>query len=107
MIPQSIQRIIDETKRELERIYSDRLIDVILFGSYSRGDYSEGSDIDIAIILDSVTDFNAEKKRYFPAISALSLKHDIVITVVPFDALAFRTMATPLAMNVTKEGTRI
>ena len=36
----------------LKRIYGSHLKSVILYGSYARGDFHEGSDIDVMILLD-------------------------------------------------------
>ena len=37
---------------QLKSIYRDKLVMVSLFGSYARGDYHRGSDVDIMIVLD-------------------------------------------------------
>jgi predicted nucleotidyltransferase len=76
-----------QVERELERIV-DRLrpLDperVILFGSFARGDFHEGSDIDLIVVLDTnerfvdrlgrvltvldLTDFDVEPHVYTPA----------------------------------------
>ena len=48
----SLRAILNQIYRNTHSIIGDPLIDVILFGSYARGDYDEGSDIDIALIVD-------------------------------------------------------
>lgn len=93
-----------ETRRELEKIYAGRLKEIILFGSYARGDFSEGSDVDLLLLLDQLRDFEAERKKYLPAISRISLEYDTVLSVIPFDYQAYQTKKTPLLFNVRKEG---
>ena len=44
--PKKIKKILAETKGQLSSLYAQRLKEVILFGSYARGDYTRGSDID-------------------------------------------------------------
>ena len=46
-IPENINKIIDEFVKGAKEILGDRVKKIILYGSYARGDYNEGSDIDI------------------------------------------------------------
>ncbi len=54
------KKTLDEFILELKRRYGDRIYEVIVFGSYARGDASDESDIDVLIIgdvkLDEVID---------------------------------------------------
>jgi len=106
-IPKKVQLIIDETRVELQNIYADRLKEVILFGSYARGDYSDESDIDLFVVLDYLNDLAAEREKYVSAICRISLKYDTVLSVIPFDYHMFQTKKTPLIMNIQKEGVRV
>jgi len=47
---QDIKPILDEAKERLQNIYGGRLKEIILYGSYARGDATEGSDIDLILI---------------------------------------------------------
>ena len=106
-IPHRVQKILKETRNELQKIYSDRLKEIILFGSYARGDFMNDSDIDIILLLEGVKDISTEREKYLPITSRLSLKYDTVISVVPFDSQFFYQKRTPLILNVNKEGIRI
>jgi predicted nucleotidyltransferase len=106
-LPEKIVKILTETKVELSGLYPGRLKGIILFGSYARGDYATGSDIDLLMLLDSITDPTTERERYFPTICNLSLKYDMVVSVVPMDYETYRNTKTPLILNARKEGIRI
>ena len=106
-IPTKIQRILQETRIELQKIYSGRLKDIILYGSYARGDYSKDSDIDLLLILEHLNDLAVEREKYVPVVCRISLKYDTVLSVIPYDYLAYQTKKTPLLMNVHKEGVRV
>ena len=80
---------------------------VILFGSYARGDFMYDSDIDIVLLLDNLTNVIAEREKYIPIISRISLEYDTVVSIVPFDFEEFHQKRTPLILNVNKEGIRI
>lgn len=107
MIPQRVRTILKETRQELQNIYQDRLKEVILYGSYARGDFMDDSDIDIILLLEGVKDISAERDRYLPITGRLSLKHDTVISVIPFDVKVFHKQRTPLILNVNREGIRL
>ena len=66
-LPKKIEKVLEETKSRLTSIYAQRLKGIILFGSFARGDFASGSDIDLLILLDCISDPGAERERYFPA----------------------------------------
>ena len=106
-LPKKIQQIVQEAKEQLQAIYSGHLREMILFGSYARGDYTKGSDIDLLMLLDEIPDSAAERERYLPIICNLSLKHDTVVSLVPMRYATYYQNKTPLILNVHKEGLRV
>ncbi len=46
-----IEGILTELRRELDVLYGDRLLRLVLFGSHARGDAVPGSDIDVLVVL--------------------------------------------------------
>ncbi|MEI8173298.1 MAG: nucleotidyltransferase domain-containing protein [Deltaproteobacteria bacterium] len=46
-----MEQILIDLKKRLQDVAGDRLIRIVLYGSRARGDYSEGSDTDIAVIV--------------------------------------------------------
>lgn len=106
-IPKRIQRTIAEAKEQLTAIYAQHLKEIILFGSYARGDFSSGSDIDLLLLLDQMTSFAEERKRYLPIVCELSLKYDTVLSVVPMSYDTYCTKGTPLIMNARREGVHL
>jgi len=119
--PKKIKKILEETKGQLSSLYAERLKEVILFGSYARGDYTRGSDIDLLLLLDGVDDPDVdllllldgvddpdvERERYARTICDLSLKYDTVVSVIPMDYKRYLSRKTPLILNARKEGMRI
>ena len=51
----------------------------MLFGSYARGDANEGSDLDLLVIENSVTDKAAEYLKLHRAIGAMGVGVDVVV----------------------------
>jgi predicted nucleotidyltransferase len=82
-VPKEIARVLNELKKRLKSIYGDTLKDIILYGSYARGDSCDGSDIDIIILLTEMDEPRAERERYFDAVWELDLEYDTVISIMP------------------------
>jgi len=106
-LPKKIELLLNEAKGQLRSLYPDRLKDIILFGSYARGDFSKGSDIDLLLLLDQISAPTAERDRYFPMVCDLSLRYDTVVSVIQMDISTYQTKRSPLILNIQKEGRRI
>ena len=51
-MPENMQNLIKQYVNEIKQIYGTHLRQIILYGSYARGDFRPDSDIDIMILLD-------------------------------------------------------
>jgi predicted nucleotidyltransferase len=103
-IPEGIHTIINEARREFSALYRNRMKQMILYGSYARGDYTSGSDVDIALILDRIDDFSRERERYVRVLKKLSLKHDTLVSAVILDQRNIDVESSPLVLNIKREG---
>lgn len=106
-IPERVRKILKKTRKELDKIYHERIKGMILFGSYARGDFTDESDIDLMLLLDQIADVSTEREIYFPVISKISFDYDTVVSIVPFDYQEFQRKRIPLILNVNKEGIRL
>lgn len=77
---QQALQITAKTRAGLEKIYGKRLSGVYLFGSAARGQIDENSDIDIAIILDEITNRFQEHERTSELGSDISLDAGILVS---------------------------
>ena len=99
-----IKIILDEVKKCLEEIYGDKLKRIILYGSYARGDFTDGSDIDLIILLEDMKKPLAEREKYFNEIWELDLKYDTVISIIPFEEEEYKIRKLPVILNAKREG---
>lgn len=75
---EDIQPILDELKAGLQEIYGNRLKQVILFGSFARGEAQPDSDIDVAVVLDDFENSFEEIGRSSELGARVSLDRDVV-----------------------------
>lgn len=103
----SLQSVIAELMQGLKELYGDRLVHVVLFGSQARGDASEGSDIDILVVLQGPVRAGREISRAGEITASLSLRHDVVISCTFVSAERYELERSPLLMNIHKEGVMV
>lgn len=99
------EMIINELVSGLRHIYSDKLISVILFGSVARGNETDESDIDIAIILRGKNSMT-KRDRLVDFTVDLDLKYGKVFSVIDIDYDDFVKWkeVLPFYKNVRKDG---
>lgn len=51
-MPDTVSNIVYQFAQQLKSIFGTHLSQVILYGSYARGDYQENSDVDVMILVD-------------------------------------------------------
>jgi predicted nucleotidyltransferase len=95
---------------QIQKVFTKLLDEVILYGSYARGDFDNESDIDIAAI---VSLERKEIEKYGSAvvklISALSLDYDVWVSIncIPKDEFAKWKTTLPYYQNIDQEGIRL
>ena len=102
-----INNILSELKRSLSRLYKDRFVSLILYGSYARNQADEDSDIDAAVVLKGRSFPGKEIDFMLDVITESSLKYNTLISVYPVSENAFYARQSPIIMNVHAEGIRL
>lgn len=96
--------ILKEFRVELEKLYGRRLKDVILYGSWARGEATEDSDIDMAVVLDGDIKPGKEIDRMIDIITDINLKYGVLLSIYPVAEIDYLNLKSPLLMNVRREG---
>jgi predicted nucleotidyltransferase len=99
-----IDRILREFREKAEKLYGKRLKNIILYGSWARGQATENSDIDIAVILEGEVDPCREIDAMIDLITDINLDFETLLSVFPLAAADFRQASSPLTLNLRTEG---
>lgn len=83
--------------------------EVILYGSYARGNYTPDSDIDILILLDTEKPTKEDIKRIQYPLYDIEFETGIIISPIVFSKKEWETKhkITPFYENIYKEGRQI
>ncbi len=103
----NVREITSELRNQMEKLYGERLVQVILFGSHARGDAQLSSDIDVLVVLKGDVNPGKEINRTIYIVSELSLQYDTVISCVFISHDRYLSERSPLLINVRKEGVTI
>jgi predicted nucleotidyltransferase len=103
-MPKNIQNLLRELKEELIQIYGERLKGVYLYGSYARGDYQTGSDVDVMIVLASYVRYADEIKRTSELNAKLSLDYGLSISRLFISEDRWKHEDSPLLRNIRAQG---
>jgi len=104
MVRPQAREIAAELRRRFERVYGDRLVAVVLYGSQARGDAEPASDIDVMVVLKGPVDPWDEIERTLDAVADLSLERDCVVSCLFMEAGRYELEQGPLLVNVRREG---
>ncbi len=107
LITTTFNSLLADLRRVMEDYYGSRLKELILFGSWARGDASTESDIDILVVLDGPVNAEFEIERTGNLFSDLSLSYDMAISCVFISDRRFANEKSPLVLNVHREGTSV
>ncbi|MFQ6126341.1 MAG: nucleotidyltransferase domain-containing protein [Candidatus Heimdallarchaeota archaeon] len=98
-----INGILSEFRTELEKLYGNRLKQIILYGSWARGEATEESDIDLLIVLEGNVRPGKEIDRMIDLITEINLKYNVLLAVYPVSEENYTTLNSPLLLNVRRE----
>lgn len=99
-----VEKVLKEFKSELQSLYGDNLVSVILYGSQARGEANKDSDIDVLVVLNEMSSPFIEIDKMVDIIHGHLLKDNELIQVVPTTSNKFNNDWNPLYINVKKEG---
>jgi len=99
-----LDEVLREFRKAVAKLYGRRLRNVILYGSWARGEATEDSDIDLLVVLRGKVTPGKEIDRMVDAITEINLNHNILLSVYPVSEKNHAALNSPLLINVRKEG---
>lgn len=101
--PLSVQNILKLFQEQVQYLYGNNLKQIILFGSYARGNFTSDSDIDILIVTQKKLS-KPEREQLINFISDVSINDDILINFIEMLTQKFELEHSPLLLNIRREG---
>lgn len=108
--PEPIKDVVHEFYQAVKAEFQDNLSDVLVFGSWARGDADEESDVDLLVILKKIPDYWKEKNKITDIAYNIgyNAKKVLMLSTVLMDEKTFLSdEPSPFLMNVRKDGKRV
>lgn len=104
-VPKAVRTCLEELTRRLRQDQGDNLRTVRLFGSYARGGARPDSDVDVLIVVNTLS--LPIKDRILDIVADVALDHDLAIGPLVWDADRLRqheSLQTLLIRTIRSEG---
>lgn len=105
-----LEQIIRQIVKAYRTVYGENIREILLYGSYARGDYDNQSDIDFAAIVDGERmDLQEKLVDVWDEAADIGLLHDAVISpvVIPYEEFNKYKGKLPYYRNIETEGRRV
>lgn len=105
---QVVEQIAKEYKKSLQDIYGNDLAELILFGSYARGDQHDESDVDFAVVFRDNHLRTFDDKMKISSLGAkLSLKYGLMVSSLSVSLTKKQTSMQGVYQEIRKQGIAI
>lgn len=103
----TISNLLDDIVINIKDIYGDKLKEIVLYGSYAKGNETEDSDIDIMVLVDmDDNELRKYEKKINDTTSELGYKYIKVISLMDmsYDKFNYWKNTVPFYKNIKNEG---
>ena len=107
---ENLKKALQDFINQAEQIYKNHIQQIILYGSYARGDYHAESDVDIMVLVDLPQEGLLEyRKQLMSRVFDINLQYDTMIVPVTVNAAHFHDWLPvyPFYQNVMNEGVEL
>ena len=104
---ESTRDLLRELREALAEAYGERLREVYLYGSAARGEMRRGSDLDVAVILDSLQNRWEELQKISSRRAEISLRYNVTVSLHFMTEENWRSGKSPLIENIRREGVAV
>ena len=102
-----LNHILKELVNIYRIVYGNRIVKILLYGSYARGEFDEESDVDVvALVKGERETLQDQLHRVWDASSELELQYGTILSpmVIPYDEYKKYVNDLPYYKNIEKEG---
>ena len=102
-----LNSILQKLTQIYRSVYGENLVQVILYGSYARGDYHTDSDVDVvAIVHGDRKTLQQQLKKVWDSSCELELEYDTILspTVIPYEEFKQYQTVPPYYRDISQEG---
>jgi len=99
-----------EAEKRLAGIFGNKLVKVMLYGSYAQNQHDYASDIDIlALVRENEENISTRRDEIADIVAELSSKYDIFVSIIVKDEDLFHKRAeyVPFYMNAKNKGVEL
>lgn len=102
-----LNKITSQIVEAYRDIYGQSIKNIVMYGSFARGDFDDESDIDFAaIVVGERQELQKKLEEVWDKASDISLEHDAVVSpvVIPYEEFIEYKDKLPYYRNIDKEG---
>ncbi len=107
---ENLKSALQDFVQQAEAIYKSHVKQIILYGSYARGDFREDSDVDVMLLVDlSPEEMTEYRKILSTKVFDINMEHNTLIVPVTVNADHFQDWLPvyPFYQNVIREGVEL
>lgn len=101
---QKVKQVLQRFKQHCQQQYGQRLVKLVLFGSYARGDFRPSSDIDILVVLKTPFDWNRDSQQLTEFVSDISIQTGELVSCIFMDSDRFQQAQKFLLRAIRQDG---
>lgn len=105
-----LQSILQAVARAYREAYGQDIVNIVLYGSYARGDNQADSDVDIvAIVHGDRQDLQNRLRQVWDVSADLELEYGVIVspTVIPYEEFERYKADLPYYRNIANEGVNV
>ena len=102
-----IKQLVNRVKDHLIKMQGEKIRNVILYGSHTRGEATRDSDIDVLVLVDESLDPFEVRKSLSDSLFDILLEEDELVLVITLPEHFFENHNYPFMLNVKKEGVKV
>ena len=102
-----LNKITSQIVEAYRDIYGSSIKNIVMYGSFARGDFDDESDIDFAaIVVGERQELQKKLEEVWDKASDIGLEHDAVVSpvVIPYEEFIEYKDKLPYYRNIDKEG---